>query len=315
MLNNKKILLIGGGGTLGTYTAKELLSLGHYVDILCPEDKVSDNSGLNFIKGYGTEDTLISLFKTNKYDGIVNFIHYPNVDEYKPIHKLLTDNTEHLIFLSSYRVYADLKHPVTEDAPQLINTSTDKDFLENETYGLSKSKAEDFIINHSNTSNWTIVRPVISFSDKRLDLVIHSGHTVLDMAKSGEVIPMPLEAKDKTAGLDWSGNSGKLIAHLLFKKDALCEAFTVSSAQNLTWGQIADIYTDLIGATFEWVSTEKYMEIVGDLKDLRWNLPYDRLFDRKIDNSKILKVTGLKAQDFVSVKDGIITELKNLNVL
>lgn len=30
----KKILLIGGG-TLGTYTAKELLCLGHRVDILC----------------------------------------------------------------------------------------------------------------------------------------------------------------------------------------------------------------------------------------------------------------------------------------
>ena len=40
---NKKVLLIAGGGTLGTYTAKELLRLGCYVDVLCPEDKESDN--------------------------------------------------------------------------------------------------------------------------------------------------------------------------------------------------------------------------------------------------------------------------------
>ena len=314
MQNNKKVLLIGGGGTLGTYTSMELLSLGYSVDILCPEEKTSFNERLHFIKGYGTEDTLKELFKLTKYDGIVNFIHYPDPEEYKPIHKLLTDNTKHLIFLSSYRVYADLKHPVTEDAPQLIDTSTDEEFLRQDTYGLSKSKAEHFIIN-SSPKNWTIIRPVISFSDKRLDLVVHSGHALIDMVKAGRVIPMPEEAKDKTAGLDWAGNSGKLIAHLLFKEDAFGEAFTVSSAQNLTWGQVADIYTELIGATFEWFSTEKYMDIVGDLKDWKWNLYYDRLFDRNIDNSKILRVTGLKSQDFVSIKDGIITELKNLNIL
>ncbi len=39
----KKVLLIGGGGTLGLYTAKELLRLGHSVDVICLEDHVSDD--------------------------------------------------------------------------------------------------------------------------------------------------------------------------------------------------------------------------------------------------------------------------------
>lgn len=50
MYNNKKVLLIGGGDTLGTYISKELLRLGCYVDIICPEDKVSDNEKLKFLK-------------------------------------------------------------------------------------------------------------------------------------------------------------------------------------------------------------------------------------------------------------------------
>ena len=50
-------------------------------------------------------------------DGIVNFLHYPEAEAYPPVHKLLTENTDHLIFLSSYRVYADLQHPITEEAP------------------------------------------------------------------------------------------------------------------------------------------------------------------------------------------------------
>ena len=43
MYKNKRVLLIAGGGTLGTYTGEELLRLGAYVDVLCPEDKLSDN--------------------------------------------------------------------------------------------------------------------------------------------------------------------------------------------------------------------------------------------------------------------------------
>ena len=43
---NKKVLLIGGGGTLGTYTARELLKQGHSVDIICLEDKTSDEENL-----------------------------------------------------------------------------------------------------------------------------------------------------------------------------------------------------------------------------------------------------------------------------
>ena len=34
----KNVLLIGGGGTIGTYVAKELLEMGCSVDIICLED-------------------------------------------------------------------------------------------------------------------------------------------------------------------------------------------------------------------------------------------------------------------------------------
>ena len=40
---------------------------------------------------------------------------------------------------------------------------------------------------------------------------------------------------------------------------------------------------------------------------------YDRFFDRRIDNSKILSVTGLTNDDFLSIKDGIGIELAKIN--
>ena len=52
MYSNKKVLLIAGGGTLGTYVSKELLRLGCQVDVICPEEKVSDNERLRFLQNY-----------------------------------------------------------------------------------------------------------------------------------------------------------------------------------------------------------------------------------------------------------------------
>ena len=43
MNKSKRGLLIAGGGTLGNYTARELLRLGAAVDVICLEDRVSDD--------------------------------------------------------------------------------------------------------------------------------------------------------------------------------------------------------------------------------------------------------------------------------
>jgi len=304
----KKALLIAGGGTLGTYTAEELLRLGHSVDVICLEDKVSDNNNLRFYKEKATLAFLESLFKDNHYDGVVNFLHFKDDKDYIPYHALLTKNTDHLIFLSSYRVYADLQHPITETAPQLIDVIKDDPlFHETETYALAKSRAERFLNNNPYPKNWTIVRPVISFSDRRLDICMVSRHDVLDAVKENKAVKMPIEAKNLTAGLDWAGNSGKLIANLLFKKECIGEAYTISSAQNLTVSQVADLYTEILGVTFQWEPAD-FVET-----DYRWK--YDRLFDRKIDNTKVLKATGLTSADFKSITEGILIELKKLGAI
>lgn len=310
MYENKKVLLIGGGGTLGTYTAKELLRLGCYVDIVCLEDKVSDNERMRFYKEYATMEFLSKLLQEQKYDGIVNFIYYPEVEDYKPFHKLLSENTGHLIFLSSYRIYADLQHPVTEDAPILLDTVKDEEFLKTEKYALSKARCEKYIREESGTKNYTIVRPVISFSEKRFDLVTVSGREIIEAAKSGKTVILPQEAKNLIAGLDWAGNSGKLIANLLFKEACFEQAYTVSSAQNLTWGEVADIYAKLCGLKFRWTTTEEYVECGQGGGG--YILFYDRLYDRTVDNQKILNATGLKKEDFTSIEDGIKIELGRL---
>ena len=254
------------------------------------------------------------MFAQEHYDGIVNFLHYKTVDAYKKIHPLLIANTEHLIFLSSYRVYADGQHPITEDAPRLLDVVNDPVFLETEDYAIPKAKCEDFLNSECKGEPWTIVRPVISFSDRRLDLLLYSGHDILNHAKQGKEMLLPSFVRDYSAGIDWAGNSGKLIANLLFKDAAIGQAITVYSGHGLTWGEVADAYSKLTGVKIRWCDEEEFAHENPKIKRNPWTWKYDRKFNRDIDPSKILKVTGLNPSDFASVSEGIEQELKNLQL-
>ncbi|MBQ8741805.1 MAG: hypothetical protein IJZ03_00385 [Clostridia bacterium] len=315
MYTDKKVLLIAGGGTLGTYVSKELLRLGASVDVICPEEKVSDNERLTFHRSMATGEFLSDLFSKTRYDGIVNFIHYNEVEDYDKIHPLLIKNTDHLIFLSSYRVYADMQHPITEEAPRLLDVITDRDFLENEKYAVSKARCEDYLRSKHSGEPWTIVRPVISFSKLRLDLLMYSGDRILRAAEKGEELLMPSLAKNYVAGLDWAGNSGKLIANLLFKKDAIGEAFSIYSGHGLTWGEVSESYEKLTGVHIRWCGEDEFLAFNPDIqanKARGWAWKHDRRYNRDVDASKVLRVTGLTEKDFDSVEYGIKTELSNI---
>lgn len=312
MYQNKKVLLIAGGGTLGSYVSKELLEKGAFVDVICLEDRVSDCERLTFYKENVTLDFLCSFLDGRYYDGIVNFIHYKTAEEYAPVHEVLMQKTDHLIFLSSYRVYANEQIPVTETAPRLLDVTEDEEFLAVEDYALPKARCEDFLNAYHKGEAWTVVRPVISFSHRRLDLFVYSNDEIREQVETYGALRLPIWAQDLVAGIDWAGNSGKLIANLLCKKETFGEAYTVSTAQNLTWKEVAELYTRLFGYPIEWCAEEDFIKVYPCVTTYKkWLYLYDRKYSRKIDNRKILAATGLSAKDFLSVEEGLRIELAN----
>lgn len=308
-MGNKTALLMAGGGTIGTYTASELHSLGFEVDIICKNDPSLDVKGINYRIDAVTDEVLADMFSKKHYNVIVDFLHYDIFEEFEPRVKYLLANCDHLIFLSSYRVYADLEHPITENAPQLLDVSDDKVLLENEKYGLTKSRCEK-VLKGLPEKHWTAVRPLISFSDKRFDLITTQGSLLVNRTKQGKKIMVPLEAKNVVAGFGWAGNIGKMIARLALNEKAYGEAFTLGTGEKRTWGEIAEYYTEIIGARFVWVDTKTYLETatpneIGDT----WGLKYDRLCDRTIDTTKLFSVTGLSMEDFMPIKEALKMEL------
>ena len=313
--SDKKILLIAGGGTLGTHTANELLRLGASVDVVCPEEKVSTDPRLRFHRGLATRELLDDLFGKYHYDGAVDFIHYKDPEAYKKAYDYLQERVDHVIFLSSYRVYANTDGRITEESPRLWDVERDAAFLEREDYAIPKSICEDWLRGERAGQHWTIVRPVISFSCKRFDLLMYSGTAVLKAAAEGRALILPKTVKDHGAGIDWAGNSGKLIANLLLKPHTYGETYTVYSGHGATWGEVAEAYAEVTGVRIEWVEEAEYVAFLKpDEKPQRYDMWYhDRIYDRRIDSSKILKATGLTRGDFATIADGIRYEIGVLN--
>ncbi|MGI6634661.1 MAG: NAD-dependent epimerase/dehydratase family protein [Christensenellales bacterium] len=304
-----RVLLIAGGGTLGSYTALELLKRGFLVDVVDQNEFISVIRGLNFIKANVTDSVIRELLQAHRYDAIIDFIHYPDYQMCVNRAKYLMTHCEQFVFLSSYRVYANEEHPIRETSPLLLDVIKDEYFLANETYAIPKARAERSLVTLKQ-KNWTIIRPLISFSHFRLDLVTLGAHTLLDRAAKGKPIILPEQARNVTAGIGWAGNVGKMIACLVMNENAIGEAFTLGSGENHTWDVIARMYTRHIGAEFLWIDTESFLTYSSDNGYMsRCILLYDRLYNREIDNNKVLNATGLSSNDFVSVEDALVTEL------
>ncbi len=315
--NDKKVLLIGGGGTIGTYVAKELLEKGCSVDIICLENYKSDNEKLRYIKAPVTLEYLHDFLADKHYNGILDFLHHDVPEDYIAFHMEIAPKTDHEIFFSSIRAIGDAQHPITEEAPRILDlidsgNFTDEAFITRDAYSLSKSRCERYLNEVSKYRNWTIIRPMINTSEKRFDIVIDTFQVPVEYAKSGEVLYQPDICKDKIAGLEWAGNTGKMIANLLFKEHCMEQTYMLSTGHRMTWEDVANIYTELIGLNVEWIPVEEYKQ---KRNKGGWGIMYDRNYHRDVDNSKILRDTGLKPEDFTPFKEGIRQELKKVGAI
>ena len=176
---------------------------------------------------------------------------------------------------------------------------------------MPKSKCEDFLRNECAGDPWTIVRPVISFSARRMDLVINSGRTTINCAETGRELILPESVRNLHAGIDWAGNSGKLIANLLFKPAALGGTFNIYSGHGMTWGEVAEAYHKAIDLRVRWGTDDEYLDTLPTLrtnKQYGWMWYYDRKYDRQLDATHVLEVTGLIRADFTSLEEGIARE-------
>ena len=308
----KKVLVLGGTGAMGVYLVPELASMGYKVDVVSLDNVVSQNSQITYIQADAKDDCFLEDLLKNRYDAIVDFLIY-NTKQFATRYEMILKNTDHYIFLSTYRVYAESK-VITEESPRLFDVSNDSEFLSRaeSVYSLFKALQEN-ILREANFKNWTIVRPAITYSKRRFQLVTLEAEVVVYRALNKLPLILPEEALPIKGTMTWAGDVAKMLSRLVLNPLAKREVYTVATSENHTWREIAQYYNEIIGLEYIPVDTETYLSIFGDRKVYAgYQLKYDRCFNRVIDNTKILNVTGLKQEDLMPLRRGLEKELSSL---
>jgi len=313
---SKKILLLGGTGAMGVYLQEYLQKDPDTEIYITSRSKRISSEKIHYLQGNAHDFTFLEKILINiKPDAIVDFMVW-NTESFKLASSILLKSTNHYLFLSSYRVFAE-QNPLTENSPRLLDICNDKEYLKTDEYGLTKARQEN-ILRQSNFSNWTILRPSITFSKNRFQFGCLEANVLCFRSLQNLPIIIPIEMLDKKTTLTWAGDTAKLICKLILNPKAYKEDFNLATKENHTWREIANYYNEFIGTTIKETSLEEYSKIVNP-----WQTKYDRMFNRTLDNSKVLSVTGIEQKDFMPLYEGLKKELtefkkhpyfKNLNI-
>ena len=298
-----KLLLLGGTGAMGVYLREILAAEGHHVLVTSRSARPSEPN-IEYRVGNARDISFVrDLLAKERPDAVVDFMIYSS-SEFAARRDVLLNGTRHYLFLSSYRVFND-DDVITEESPRLLDTSRDQAYLTTDEYALCKARSED-ALRRASSRNWTIIRPAITYSKSRFQLGCLEANSFVARSLKGLPVVMPPEMRERETTLTWGHDVALMIAKLVLNPKAYGEAFNCATAEHHPWGEVCKIYADVIGTKVCDCSVDEYIYITGAEAQVR----YDRMFNRVLDNSKVLSVTGLRQEDFVSLRDGLTRELK-----
>lgn len=315
-MTKQKILVLGGTGAMGKYLVPRLAKKGYLVDVYSLDKAESDNPNVRYFQRNCTDIEVLREILAEGYDCIVDFLIYGSDScTFESRYKMLLDSTKHYVYLSTYRIYADMEHPVKETSPRIIDVVRDYKLLSTNDYCLHKAKGESLLRN-SEYKNYTIVRPSITFSLFRYQLVTLEAPYTVGRALNGKKVLLPKGAAEKRATLTWAGDTAKFFEAVILNPKAYGETYSFTTHENYTWREMAEIYKDICGLEYEFIDDEDYLDILagpgGNKDGLRFQLIYDREFDRNMDNSKILALAGMKPEDMTPLREALAYEISRI---
>ena len=299
-----RVLLLGGTGAIGVYLRDILAKNGHTVYVTTRMSR-HDEGLIRYIQGNAHDLPFTKrILAEIEPDVVVDFMVYGS-GEFASRCETLLKGTQHYLFLSSYRVFNDDKI-ITEKSPRLLDTVHDEHYLKTDEYALCKARSENRL-RESGIGNWTIIRPGITYSSRRFQLGCLEANTLCYRSLLGLPVVMPNLMRGKETTLTWGRDVALMISKLLLNPKAYSEDFNCATVEHHPWEYVCDIYRRILCADIRDCSIDDYIKVVGNSAQVK----YDRLFDRIIDNSKVLDVTGLKQSDLKPLEDGLVNELED----
>lgn len=303
------VLILGGTGAIGSFLV-DILNLNGKKVFVTTRRNIIDKNNIKYIQGNAHDINFLSRICSQKWDTIIDFMSY-KTEEFNERIILLLKSTKHYVYISSARVYADKEHPIKETTSRLLDVSNDKEYLNTDEYALTKARQED-ILKRQSVKNYTIVRPYITYGEKRFQLGVLEKEEWLYRALQGRTIVFPKDLLDKRTTM----TSGYDVAHFIYKlienPNVKGKTFHVTNSLSITWKEIINIYKKIIEKEtgkkikIQLVSNDSFLKC--RYADLKYQLIYDRLYNRVFDTRKEEKIIDITK--FVTIESGLETSLK-----
>lgn len=281
-----RVLLLGGTGAMGAHLAKLLAASGVETVVTSRRSRSSEGT-LRYVEGSATDMGFLQPLLDEKWDVIVDFMTYRSA-VFKERVALLLAATSQYVFLSSARVYAQSQQPLLESSPRLLDASADEEYLATDEYALSKAREEN-ILRNCGSSNWTIIRPYITYSEIRLQLGVLEKEDWLYRALRGRTIVFSSDICTRLTTLTYGLNVAEGIYAILGKDVALGQAFHITAKDSIYWEDVLEIYLEELSnhlghrPAVMLAGLEAFCQTHRNRDQVR----YDRLFDRVFDNTAI----------------------------
>lgn len=296
-----RVLLLGGTGAIGKHLSKILSEDDHEVTVTSRKEHTQTGT-IRYVKGNAKDLQFLKDILRGNWDVIVDFMIY-STKEFEERLGLLLGSTLRYIFLSSARVYDNSDKTITEKTPRLLDMSADNDFLSTDEYSLAKAKQENLLFG-SDKTNWTIVRPYITYSEERLQLGNLEKEDWLYRALKGRTIVFSKDILKRKTTLTYGLDVARGIYNLINNEKVFGEVFNIINPICCTWEIVLETYLRVLENHLGFRPKVAYQYLDEYLKwNSKYQVIYDRLFDRCFDASKISKFVDVRS--FVAPKEGL----------
>ncbi len=287
-----KVLLLGGTGAMGVSLA-EILAENQQAVFITSRRPRKDFKSVRYIVGNAKEDAfLFSLLEREKFDVVVDFMVYTTEAFRQRVDKILGLVGQY-VFLSSSRVYAQSERPITEDSPRLLDVCQDTDYLKTDEYALTKARQED-LLKASGKTNWTVIRPYITYNTERLQLGVFEKEQWLFRALAGRTIVFSRDIAQCTSTMTYGYDVAYGISRILENPKALGKAIHFVAPGAMRWSEMLKIYQKLIEELTGRCPKVKHIENTDGINRFLnpHQVKYDRLYDRLFDSTNAEEIIG-----------------------
>jgi nucleoside-diphosphate-sugar epimerase len=287
-----KALFIGGSGTISMGIIRRLADRPDWEVWLLNRGnrKAQVPDGIRqIVADINNEADVADLLKDMTFDTVCEFIGFTR-DQVERDYRLFKDKTRQYIYISSASAYQ------TPPADYRITEGT---ALANPHWQYSRNKiaCEEFLMEKYRTEGFpvTIVRPSHTYDERTVPLGVHGNNGFWQVIKRMmEGKPVIIQGDGSSLWtMTWNGDFARGFIGLMGNRQAIGEAFQITSDETLTWNQIYQTIADALGVKLHAVHvTSDFLAETGKKYgyDFEGGLLGDKSCSVVFDNRKLKRI-------------------------